>query len=71
MTLVTADDLYLFNEGRHYRLYERLGAHCVDDGVEEWRKRPAMPAVTAAHRAAPPALIARPREGPPPSVPCG
>ncbi len=34
MTLVTADDLYLFNEGRHYRLYERLGAHCVDDAVE-------------------------------------
>jgi 1,4-alpha-glucan branching enzyme len=34
MTLVTADDLYLFNEGRHYRLYERLGAHCVDDSVE-------------------------------------
>ncbi len=34
MTLVTADDLYLFNEGRHYRLYERLGAHCVDNAVE-------------------------------------
>jgi 1,4-alpha-glucan branching enzyme len=27
MTMLTADDLYLFNEGRHYRLYERLGAH--------------------------------------------
>jgi 1,4-alpha-glucan branching enzyme len=27
MTLVTADDLHLFNEGRHFRLYERLGAH--------------------------------------------
>src|ERR1700730_3867427 len=34
MTLVTSHDLYLSNEGRHYRLYERLGAHCVDDAVE-------------------------------------
>ena len=35
MTLLTADDLYLFNEGRHYRLYERLGAHRVaGDAVE-------------------------------------
>jgi 1,4-alpha-glucan branching enzyme len=34
MTSVTADDLHLFNEGRHYRLYERCGAHCRDGGVE-------------------------------------
>jgi 1,4-alpha-glucan branching enzyme len=27
MTLLTADDLWLFNEGAHTRLYERLGAH--------------------------------------------
>lgn len=27
-------DLYLFNEGSHYRLYDKLGAHpCVRDGV--------------------------------------
>jgi len=26
-TLLTADDLYLFNEGRHFRLYQKLGAH--------------------------------------------
>jgi len=26
-SLLTADDLYLFNEGSHYRLYEKLGAH--------------------------------------------
>ena len=26
-TLLTDDDLYLFNEGSHFRLYERLGAH--------------------------------------------
>jgi len=26
---LTEDDLYLFNEGSHFRLYERLGAHIV------------------------------------------
>jgi len=32
--LLTKDDLYLFNQGRHYRLYNKLGAHLVstDDG---------------------------------------
>ncbi len=25
----SADDIYLFREGRHARLYEKLGAHCV------------------------------------------
>ncbi len=35
VTLVTEDDLYLFNEGSHYRLYDKLGAHAVlADGVE-------------------------------------
>ncbi len=34
MSLLTADDLHLFNEGRHYRLYERLGAHLVEGAVE-------------------------------------
>ncbi len=29
VTLLSADDLYLFNEGSHYRLYEKLGAHPV------------------------------------------
>lgn len=29
MTLLTEDDLYLFNEGSHFRLYEKLGAHPV------------------------------------------
>ncbi len=28
-TLLTADDLYLFNEGNHFRLYDKLGAHPV------------------------------------------
>ncbi len=28
-TLLTEDDLYLLNEGTHYRLYEKLGAHPV------------------------------------------
>jgi 1,4-alpha-glucan branching enzyme len=27
VTLLTDDDLYLFNEGSHFRLYEKLGAH--------------------------------------------
>ncbi|MFC2041259.1 1,4-alpha-glucan branching protein GlgB [Chloroflexota bacterium] len=27
MTLLAEDDLYLFNEGSHFRLYEKLGAH--------------------------------------------
>ena len=32
---LTEDDLYLFNEGSHYRLYEKLGAHLATvDGVE-------------------------------------
>ncbi|HEX6202684.1 MAG TPA: 1,4-alpha-glucan branching protein GlgB [Thermoanaerobaculia bacterium] len=26
-SLLTDDDLYLFNEGRHFQLYEKLGAH--------------------------------------------
>jgi len=35
MTLLTDDDLYLFNEGTHYRLHEKLGAHLlVIDGQE-------------------------------------
>ncbi|MFB0559562.1 MAG: 1,4-alpha-glucan branching protein GlgB [Dehalococcoidales bacterium] len=27
ITLLTEDDLYFFNEGTHFRLYEKLGAH--------------------------------------------
>ncbi|MBI3329465.1 MAG: 1,4-alpha-glucan branching protein GlgB [Nitrospinae bacterium] len=30
VTLLTEDDLYLFNEGSHFRLYEKLGAHPLD-----------------------------------------
>jgi 1,4-alpha-glucan branching enzyme len=35
MSLLTPDDLYLFNEGSHNRLYRKLGAHLVktDDGT--------------------------------------
>jgi 1,4-alpha-glucan branching enzyme len=34
VSLLTDDDLYLFNEGSHYRLYEKLGARLVSpDGV--------------------------------------
>lgn len=31
-TLLTADDLYLFNEGTHFRLYNKLGAHLGNVG---------------------------------------
>jgi 1,4-alpha-glucan branching enzyme len=31
-TLLTSDDLYLFNEGRSLRLYEKLGAHRIVSG---------------------------------------
>ncbi|MGH9449758.1 MAG: 1,4-alpha-glucan branching protein GlgB [Terriglobia bacterium] len=36
VSLLTDDDLHLFNEGTHYRLYEKLGAHQTKDshGVE-------------------------------------
>jgi 1,4-alpha-glucan branching enzyme len=35
MTVISDDDLYLFNEGSHYRLYEKLGAHPMAvDGVQ-------------------------------------
>lgn len=29
-TLLTDQDLYLFNEGSHYRMYDKLGAHVMD-----------------------------------------
>ena len=35
VTLLTDDDLYLFNEGSHFQLYEKLGAHPLTiDGQE-------------------------------------
>ena len=35
MSLLTDHDLYLFNEGSHLKLYERLGSHPrIVDGVE-------------------------------------
>jgi 1,4-alpha-glucan branching enzyme len=35
VSLLSDQDLYLFNEGSHFRLYEKLGAHLVtSDGVE-------------------------------------
>jgi 1,4-alpha-glucan branching enzyme len=35
VTLLTEDDLHLFNEGTHHRLYERLGSHLMKAGSEE------------------------------------
>jgi 1,4-alpha-glucan branching enzyme len=35
MTMLTDDDLFLFNEGSHFKLYEKLGARLVTlDGVQ-------------------------------------
>src|SRR5215467_8283195 len=31
VSLITDQDLYLFNEGSHFRLYEKLGAHPLPD----------------------------------------
>jgi len=33
-TELTADDLYLFNQGRHFRIYDKLGAHLDRSGVD-------------------------------------
>jgi 1,4-alpha-glucan branching enzyme len=32
-SLLTADDLFLFNQGTHYRLHHKLGAHVVEGGT--------------------------------------
>ena len=32
-SILTSDDLFLFNQGTHYRLYQKLGAHVVEDGT--------------------------------------
>ena len=32
-SLLTDDDLHLWNEGTHYRLFEKLGAHPLDNGT--------------------------------------
>ncbi len=33
--LLTDEDIYLFNEGSHFRLYDKLGAHSVTAGGED------------------------------------
>jgi 1,4-alpha-glucan branching enzyme len=32
MTLLSKDDLYLFNEGTHFHLFDKLGAHLLEHG---------------------------------------
>jgi 1,4-alpha-glucan branching enzyme len=32
-SLLTSEDLYLFNEGRHFRFYDKLGAHLMEAGT--------------------------------------
>jgi 1,4-alpha-glucan branching enzyme len=34
VSLLTQNDLYLFNEGSHYRIYDKLGAHAMNVGGE-------------------------------------
>jgi 1,4-alpha-glucan branching enzyme len=34
VSLMTADDAYLFNEGSHFRLFDKLGAHLLHAGGE-------------------------------------
>ncbi len=34
MSLLSDQDLHLFNEGRHYRAYNKIGAHLTDAGNE-------------------------------------
>jgi len=34
VSLLTQNDLYLFNEGSHYRIYDKLGAHAMNAGGE-------------------------------------
>ena len=34
VSLLTDDDLYLFNEGKHFQLYEKLGAHTLTHGSD-------------------------------------
>jgi len=35
ISLITNDDLYLFNEGSHFRLYEKMGAHPMTVAEEQ------------------------------------
>jgi len=35
MTLITAEDLHLFNEGTHFRLHDKLGAHPIRSEGDE------------------------------------
>lgn len=32
VTLLSMDDVYLFNEGTHFHLYDKLGAHLIQHG---------------------------------------
>ena len=34
VSLLAAEDLHLFNEGTHYRIYEKMGAHLLSPGGE-------------------------------------
>jgi 1,4-alpha-glucan branching enzyme len=35
VTLLTAEDFYLFNEGSHYRIYDKMGAHVIESNGEQ------------------------------------
>ena len=36
VSLLTPDDLYLFNEGTHHCLQDKLGAHPTEQGIASW-----------------------------------
>jgi 1,4-alpha-glucan branching enzyme len=35
VSVLTDQDLYLFNEGNHYRMHDKLGAHIIRDGEQQ------------------------------------
>ena len=37
--LLTDNDLYLFNEGSHYRLFDRMGAHLATNNGQAVERR--------------------------------
>ncbi|WP_462270015.1 hypothetical protein [Desulfobacter sp.] len=42
ISLMSEDDLFLFNEGSHFCLYDKLGAHPMEDtaGGKTWKRLP-------------------------------
>src|SRR5208282_4348396 len=47
VSLLTSEDFHLFNEGSHYRVYEKMGAHVVDSRGTRGRVFSEIPPRTA------------------------